>query len=218
MSLYLRELRKIPLLTPEEERDCARAAAAGDAAARERLIRANLRFVVAVARQHARGGASLEDLVNEGNIGLMKAAARFDPERGVRFISYAVWWVRQSMRRSLPGRPEEATVSLDSPTPGREDESPLWASMEDSSMPRPEETLLGNDLKKGIDTALHVLPRREREILRSRYGLSGDRPMALGELGERCRLSRERIRQIEKRAMSRLRAKGGAETLRAYTN
>jgi len=101
MGLYLRELHRIPQLSVEEEQACARLAAQGDAKARQRLIQANLRFVILVAKRYRNRGLPLEDLVNEGNIGLIQAAGRFDPERGIRFVSYAVWWIRQAMLQSL---------------------------------------------------------------------------------------------------------------------
>jgi RNA polymerase primary sigma factor len=214
LAIYLREAQKVPLMSPEEERACARAAAAGDAAARQRLVQANLRFVVRVARQHANRGLPLEDLVNEGNIGLLHAANRFDPERGVRFISYAVWWIRQGMVRALqPERAASAAVSLESPAGSPEDETPLWARLEDTSVPHPEEALAGHALKSGVDSALGALSGREQSILRERFGLSGSGTVTLAETGKRFGLSKERIRQIEKRALGKLRRSSGAREL-----
>jgi RNA polymerase primary sigma factor len=101
LGLYLRELRRIPRLSAEEEKACAVLAASGDGRARQRLIQANLRFVILVAKRYRNRGVPLEDLVNEGNIGLIQAAQRFDPERGIRFVSYAIWWIRQAILQAI---------------------------------------------------------------------------------------------------------------------
>jgi RNA polymerase primary sigma factor len=232
LGFYLQELSKAPLLSLEEERLCARASCAGDAAARSRLINANLRFVVMVARQYLHRGLPLEDLINEGNIGLMRAAERFDPERGIRFISYAVWWIRQSMARAIQasgrmirlpasaqagpdGMPPD-TVSLESTVGGSEDSNTLLASLEDTSVQRPEEVMTDNALKRGIDNALHSLSSREAHILSDRFGLEDRSPLSLEEMGKRYRLSRERIRQIEKKALAKLRKTGAMRELQAY--
>jgi RNA polymerase primary sigma factor len=231
LSLYLKELEKASLLTHEEEVSCARAARAGDAAARQRLIQANLRFVVMIARQHLHRGLPLEDLINEGNIGLMRAAERFDPERGIRFISYAVWWVRQSMTRAIqsggrmirqPDVREDSertildTVSLESTGSGGEDSSSLLSRLEDTSVRSPEQSLTDNALRRGIDSALHGLSSREAHILSDRFGLEDRSPLSLEEMGRRYRLSRERIRQIEKKAIAKLRRAGAMQDLRSY--
>jgi RNA polymerase primary sigma factor len=229
LSLYLKELEKASLLTHDDEVSCARAAREGDAAAKQRLIQANLRFVVMIARQYLHRGLPLEDLINEGNIGLMRAAERYDPERGIRFISYAVWWVRQSMTRAIqtggrmirqPDAREGServmldTVSLEGT--GEEDSSSLLSRLEDTSVRSPEESLTDNALRRGIDSALHGLSSREARILSDRFGLEDRSPLSLEEMGRRYSLSRERIRQIEKKAIAKLRRAGTMQDLRAY--
>jgi RNA polymerase primary sigma factor len=230
MGLYLRELRAIPRMTSEEEQDCARLAAQGDESARQRLIQANLRFVIMVARRYHACGVPLEDLVNEGNIGLIQAARRFDPERGIRFVSYAVHWIRQTIVKAIQvnggvirvprSRPSERTrlaaqaarrvISLDSPVAGTEDADPLSACLEDRSATKPEEVLADASLKEGLGTALAGLSRREAGILQDRFGLDGRRPISLLEIGAKHGLSKERVRQIEKRALRRIRTSHGA--------
>lgn len=219
MGLYLRELRTKPRLTPEEELDCARLAAQGNAAARQRLIEANLRFVIMVARRYLNRGVPLEDLVNEGNIGLIQAVARFDPERGVRFVSYAVWWIRQAVLHAI--RPVSAatwTISLDSPIADLEDAEPFGASLADKSVEKPEEVTVAASLRDELDTVLAGLSDREAGILRHRFGLAGHRQTTLLEVSRTHGLSKERVRQIETRALRKLRASTGARQLQAYVN
>ena len=171
MGLYLRELRRIPRLSAEEEQAFAALAAQGDQKARQRLIQANLRFVILVAKRYRNRGVPLEDLVNEGNIGLIRAAERFDPDRGVRFVSYAVWWIRQAILKAIPenGRlirvprsragelsriaelrmqAAQGTLSLDSPVTDMENPDPFGACLEDRSVPKPEEVLVGASLQE----------------------------------------------------------------------
>ncbi len=219
MGLYLRELRSMPRLTPEEERDCARLAAGGDAAARQRMIEANLRFVVMVAKRYLNRGVPLEDLVNEGNIGLIHAAARFDPDRGVRFVTYAVWWIRQAVLKAIrPMTAEPWTLSLDSPVADLEDGEPFGASLEDRSARKPEEEMVASSLRGDVDTVLAGLSGREAVILRDRYGLAGHRQTTLLEASRKHGLSRERVRQIETKALRKLRASTGGRQLQAYVN
>jgi len=271
LSIYLRELRKIPLLNGEEEQSFARRAAAGDTRARRRLIEANLRFVVMVARRYRRCGVPLEDLIDEGNIGLIQAAERFDPERGVHFTSYAVWWIRQAilkavhedsrlirLPRSRAGelaqieelrrdallrsgseprlkeiaealvveegelvrlmQAAQKTVSLDGPLAGLEDGDSLGACLEDRSAPKPEEALVGASLQDGLDTVLARLSEREARILQDRFGLSGGGRASLLETGKKYGLSKERVRQIEKKALRKIRASEGVQDLKVYAN
>jgi RNA polymerase primary sigma factor len=271
LSLYLRELRKIPLLSGEEEQSCARRAVQGDPQARQRLIEANLRFVILVAKRYRHCGVPLEDLIDEGNIGLIQAAGRFDPDRGIHFVSYAIWWIRQAILKAIHensrlirvprsrvgeltrieelrrdavmqtgseprlGQIAEAlmvdeavlvtlmqaaqrTLSLDSPVRDLEDPDCLGACLEDRSVPRPEEVLVGASLHEQVDSVLSGLSDREACILQDRFGLAGRDRISLLEAGKKHGLSKERVRQIEKKALRRIRAFGGVQHLKAYAN
>jgi RNA polymerase primary sigma factor len=270
-GLYLRELRKIPQMSREEEQSCALLAAQGDLRARQRLIQANLRFVIRVAGQYRHCGLPLEDLINEGNIGLIQAADRFDPGRGIHFVSYAVWWIRQAIRKAIQengrlirlprsrtgelsriealrrdavmqtgseprlGQIAEAlvleegelvtllqaaqmTLSLDSPVGYPENADPFGACLEDRSVPGPEEVLLGASLQEHLDSALAGLSQREAGILQDRFGLAGRRRASLLEVSRKHGLSKERVRQIEKKALRRIRFSGGVQQLKVYAN
>ena len=257
MSIYLKEINRIPLLTEEEELDLAIKSRDGDEFARKRMVEANLRFVVNVAKKYQNQGLPLVDLINEGNIGLMTALDKFDPDRGYRFISYAVWWIRQSIMKAIneKGRAvrlplkrtkellqmqkaqrslmkdletEEPTaeqigelagfdadhvenllaisrdlVSLDAPLFGDGNASSVADFIEDGAQ-SPEEALMDSALKDDVRRLLSTLSKREREIIVLRYGLEGQIPMSLKEIGELYNLTKERIRQIEKRALDRL--------------
>lgn len=257
LATYFKEINNIPLLSRTEEGALGRRAAGGDLAAREKLIQANLRFVVKVAKEFHTHGLSLEDLVSEGNIGLMEAARHFDPQRGNRFISYAVWWIRQAITKAiaeksrlirLPAHKAEELlqimkvheqlraerhqkpeveaiaqrlhrdrnsvielltisrelVSLEAPGSFEDEASPLGDIIEDRTNALPEISLLEGCLREDINRALGSLAPRESEILQCRLGLNGKKPMTLKALGSRYKLSRERIRQIEQKAMRRL--------------
>jgi RNA polymerase primary sigma factor len=219
MGVYLRELRAMPRFTAEEEQACARLAALGDAAARQRLVEANLRFVISVAKRYQNKGVPLEDLVNEGNIGLIRAAARFDPDRGVRFVTYAVWWIRQAMLNALrPAWTAAWTLSLDSPLADFEDAEPFGASLADTSAEKPEEVTETASLCDEVDAVLAGLSPREAGILRHRYGLAGHQPATLLETSRKHGLSKERVRQIETKALRKLRASTDARQLQAWVN
>jgi RNA polymerase primary sigma factor len=269
LSLYLKEINKIPLLTRSEEENLARAAAKGEQAAKDKLIKANLRFVVNVAKKYQNQGLPLADLISEGNIGLMNAIERFDVEKGYHFISYAVWWIRQAIlkaiceksrmirlplnranelvqiekvrkdvqaeggsrsenaeiARRLDADPDHVAelvnisrdlVSLDTPVYSEKDSSLLGDFVEDRSQQAPEELTVQNSLRADINGVLDTLSRKESEIIQYRFGLNGNRPMSLKEIGGRYRLTKERIRQIEKKALKRLQHPARSGHLRAY--
>ena len=222
---YLREIGQIPLLARQDEQQVARRAVAGDVAARNALITANLRFVVLVAKSYMSRGLPLEDLINEGNIGLINAIGHFDPERGCHFITYAIWWIRQAIIKAIraaveipeenPGAAREP-LSLDSPTFDDEGATLLCDLIPDRENRGPEETVLDGSLKREINALLEELPPRELRVLRERFGLNGNKPASLEEIGRKFKMTRERIRQIEKQALRRIRHSASAERLLAY--
>lgn len=269
LHAYLKKIEKIPLLTREEEVDLATQAQSGDQEALDRLIRSNLRYVVSVARKYIGCGLSLADLINEGNIGLIQAAKRFDPTRGVKFITYAVWWIRQAIMHALAEQggtvrlplkqmgtlhkiaesyrqyihrtgvepsstelgkeldlpPEEVEtilrvyrsyLSLDAPISNDGDVSHLDL-LQSNSLPSVEETYIKSTLTEEINELLGQIPGREQQILRLRFGFD-DEPKTLEEIGKMLGLSRERVRQIEKRAKDLLRAKAKTKALKDYLN
>lgn len=269
LSLYLKEINRVPLLTREEETDLARRAAAGEKAAKDRLISANLRFVVNVAKKYQNQGLPLDDLISEGNIGLINAIERFDVEKGYHFISYAVWWIRQSilkaiceksrsirlplnranelvqiekMRKELFSiKGEEPTaeeiaqalhmdekqvgelihvsremVSLESPVFTDKDTSVLSDFVEDRKYQSPEETLIYSNLRRDLNQALGELTDKEARIIEHRFGLNDRKPLSLKEIGVQFKLTKERIRQIEKKAIQRLTAPGETMELASY--
>lgn len=223
MDRYLKEIGTEPLLSREQEAELARRIREGDEEAVGRLVEANLRFVVSIAKRYQNRGVPLSDLVNEGNLGLIRAARRFDERRGVRFISYAVFWVRQAILQAIAdGGEARGTeemrirhVSL---------EAPIWESgdmsledvVPDESLDGPDERIEADDLRHAVDSSLTCLPEREQLILRLYFGLDDGEPRTLGEIGARLRISRERARQLKERALARLRIRarrGGLEGL-----
>ncbi|HQB88897.1 MAG TPA: RNA polymerase sigma factor RpoD/SigA [Treponemataceae bacterium] len=269
LSTYLKEINKIPLLSREEEYDLAIKAVAGDKDAQDKLIKANLRFVVNVAKKYQNQGLPLMDLVSEGNIGLMNAVERFDATKGYHFISYAVWWIRQAILKAvceksrmirLPlnranelvqidkarkevdsskGEENELReiagllnmsqdhvrdiinisrdmVSLDVPVFADRDGNTIGDFLEDSRYEQPEESMIENALRDDIDAVLATLTEKEARILRLRFGLNGNRAMSLKEIGDRFNLTKERIRQIEKKAIRRLQNPARMSRLEAY--
>ena len=212
-------------------------------------MRANLRFVINVAKRYQHRGLPLEDLISEGNIGLLHAIDRFDVEKGYHFISYAVWWIRQAiltavseksrMIRIPAGRISELAqrefadnplddrmarlvnvarepVSLDAPIGAGDDASPFGETVEDRSRPTQEERIVESALRDDIEAMLSTLARKEAEILRARFGLNGRRALSLRELGTQFKLTKERIRQIEKRAIRQLQKSARGPLLRSY--
>lgn len=257
---YLEEINKIPLLSREDEDRLARLAVAGDPDAKNQLITANLRFVVQVAKKYQKYGISLLDLINEGNMGLIKAAERFDPDMGFHFISYAVWWIRQAiilainqkasiirlpMNRTIDlnriekiqkelehelGQeatlsqiaerldiPEEEVkwlkeissdyVSLDAPITS-DSENTTMNTVEDDKYDTPEHNVMDEALKDSINKILDELTISEKEIIEYRFGLNGKPRLSLTQAGKKFQLSKERVRQIEKKTLTKLKKHG----------
>ncbi len=269
LSLYLKEINKIPLLTREEEDRYARLAAQGDKDAREKLLKANLRFVVNVAKKYQNQGLPLSDLISEGNIGLINAIERYDVNKGYHFISYAVWWIRQAILKAIceksrmirlplnranelvqiekarklvqTGKTEDSEireiarmlnmeedhvaelvnisrdlVSLEAPVYSEKDSSSLGDFVEDAGYKHPEEVVIHDSLKEDINKILATLSEKEAEIIQYRFGLNGRNPLSLKEIGERYHLTKERIRQIEKKALKRMQHPSRSEILEPY--
>lgn len=229
---YLSEIGRAELLSPAEELAVARRwrdrGAPGD---REKLVAANLRFVVAVARRYRGRGLSMEDLVAEGNIGLLRAAERFDADRGVRFVTYAAWWIRQSILAALsrarrarggaargPGpRLPRPHVSFEAGEAGRPGARPLAEVIADERARRPDQPLHGAELRRAVRAGLSFLPEREARVLRLYYGLDGEHARSLGEVGLELGVSRERARQLRARALELLRRGPRRHELRTFT-
>ena len=220
LAAYLREIAKLPRLSVEEERELgARIRYGNDHAALSRLVESNLRFVVSCAKRYRGFGVSFLDLIHEGNLGLIEAARRFDPTRNVKFITYAVWWVRQSIMHVLADQTRAFSfppklfsalgvstgdVSLSDPVSA--DGSLLVAdTLPQGEMPPVEDEMIRQSDLDELSSALRDLDGKEREVVRLRFGLEDEEPRTLQEIGSRLRLSRERIRQIEWRAKEKLR-------------
>jgi RNA polymerase primary sigma factor len=267
--MYLTEINRIPLLNREEEDSAARAAAQGNKAAREKLVNANLRFVVNVAKKYQGQGLPLSDLISEGNIGLLQAVDRFDSEKGYHFISYAVWWIRQAILKAICEKSrmirlplnrvnelmqiEKARkvvqehnnaeveireiagfldmdrelvsdligisrnmISLENPVYPGQESSLLGDFIEDMQYKAPEDKAVQNALENDLEEVLESLDKKEADIIRFRYGLGNRAPMSLKEIGARFKLTKERIRQIEKKAMLRLKNPIRRQKLEAY--
>lgn len=268
LDKYLQEIGKVDLITAEEEVELAQRIKAGDKIALEKLTKANLRFVVSVAKQYQNQGLSLPDLINEGNLGLIKAAQRFDETRGFKFISYAVWWIRQSILQALaeqsrivrlplnkigsinkinkayaaleqeheraPSAEEISDqldmteddvkesmknsgrhVSMDAPLVEGED-SNLYDVLRSGESPNPDRELLNESLRIEIERALQTLTPREADLIRLYFGLNGEHPMTLEEIGETFDLTRERVRQIKEKAIRRLKHTSRSKILKTY--
>ena len=268
LDKYLQEIGKVDLITAEMEVELAQKIKAGDQAALERLTKANLRFVVSVAKQYQNQGLTLPDLINEGNLGLIKAAKRFDETRGFKFISYAVWWIRQSILQALaeqsrivrlplnkigsinkinkmyafleqenerPPSAEEIAkkldmtvndvkesmknsgrhVSMDAPLIEGED-SNLYDVLNIGESPSPDMQLMIESLRVEIERALLTLTPREADLIRLYFGLNGEHPMTLEEIGETFDLTRERVRQIKEKAIRRLKHTSRSKILKTY--
>lgn len=267
---YLKEIAKLPRVTVEEERDLGRRIQKGDRAALQKLVEANLRFVVSFAKRYRGCGLSFLDLINEGNVGLIEAAKRFDPTKNVKFITYAVWWIRQSIIHALSDqsgpfrlpqkqanllyrigkaqaalmaelerRPsvEEIAESMDvdpddvttllqvsdenislSELIDEEHEFQMGDKLEQDVIPAADAVMFRGALRAQVRRALGELDDKERRVILLRYGLTGEEPKTLKEIGEVMNLSRERIRQIEAQALKKLNRSSKCQQLRSYLN
>jgi RNA polymerase primary sigma factor len=268
LDQYLREISQYPLITREEEIRLAQCIRTADAEALDKLVRSNLRFVVSVAKKYQNQGVSLSDLINEGNLGLIRAAHKFDETKGIKFISYAVWWIRQAILQALAEQSRivrvplnragtlhrigkrssallqelgrEPTVeeiaegmdisedevaktlsisqthlSLDAPlTPGEDNK--LLDYLPDTQNATPDEQTFEHALTESIEKVLGSLKEREAKILRLYFGLDGKEPMTLEEIGSLLGITRERVRQIKEKALSRLRHISKARALESF--
>lgn len=229
ISAYLKEISGFNPLTREEEGELGRKIAQGDDKALKKLVKHNLKFVVSIANMYCDCGVSVKDLINEGNIGIIKAAQKFDPAKKVKFITYASWWVRQSIMRAIansstvriPAKPaglketetngqeSESIVRFHRPpisfnNPMRDiTESSYHNAIQENDSPALEADMIKEDLNSGIKELLKELPKRDVLILKLRFGFDGP-PQTLDEIGKMFKLSRERVRQIEKKAKNKL--------------
>jgi RNA polymerase primary sigma factor len=236
LAVYLRDIAKLPRLTVDEERSLGACIQHGRGEAVQealtRLVEANLRFVVSYAKRYRGLGVSFLDLIHEGNLGLIEAARRFDPTRNVKFITYAVWWVREAMMHVLSDQTRAfsfppklfaalhnstADVSLNDPVNGRDQRSAgeLGDVLALDLVPPIEEEMIHQSDLDRLTAALRDLDGKEREVVRLRFGFEDDEPRTLQEIGDRLHLSRERVRQIESRAKEKLRR---SEKLRSHLN
>ncbi len=211
LDKYLQEIGREDLITVEEEVELAQRIRKGDRVALEKLTRANLRFVVSVAKQYQNQGLSLPDLINEGNLGLIKAAEKFDETRGFKFISYAVWWIRQSILQALAEQSRIVRLPLNQVE--GEDNSLLDVLVNDDS-PMADRSLVNESLAREIDRALSTLTDREKEIIQMFFGI-GQQEMTLEEIGDKFGLTRERVRQIKEKAIRRLRQSNRSKLLKS---
>ena len=244
LDKYLQEIGREDLISVEEEVELAQRIKKGDQEALEKLTRANLRFVVSVAKQYQNQGLSLPDLINEGNLGLIRAAEKFDETRGFKFISYAVWWIRQSILQALAEqsrivrlplnqvgslnkinkalakkvadtlRVSGRHVSVDAPFAESEDNS-LLDVLVNTDSPNADRGLINESLSTEVERALATLTERERDIIRYFFGI-GCSEMTLEEIGEKFGLTRERVRQIKEKAIRRLRHNSRSKLLKSY--
>lgn len=269
MEKYLQEIGKVDLITPEEEVQLAIRIKQGDQKALEKLTNANLRFVVSVAKQYQNQGLSLSDLINEGNLGLIKAAQRFDETRGFKFISYAVWWIRQSILQALaeqsrivrlplnkvgltnkiskaysmleqeyerePSSEELASlleigleevettlgvaarhVSMDAPFIDGEDNTLLDVLENANALKADREIEHSDSLRMEVARSLSTLTDRQRDVLTLYFGIGVEHPVSLEDIGERFGLTRERVRQIKDKAITKLRTTNRCKLLKSY--
>lgn len=268
VRLYLKEIGKVPLLSNDQEKELAEKMRAGDEKAKEKLVEANLRLVVSIAKRYVGRGMFFLDLIQEGNLGLMKAVEKFDYEKGYKFSTYATWWIRQAITRAIAdqartiripvhmvetihkvsrysrqilqelGReptPEEIgekmnmsadkvreimkiaqdPVSLETPI-GEEEDSHLGDFIPDDDTPSPAEATSTNVLREELERQLHTLTPREEHVIKLRFGLYDGRTRTLEEVGKEFDITRERIRQIEAKALRKLRHPTRARHLKGF--
>ncbi|MBR6559472.1 MAG: RNA polymerase sigma factor RpoD [Clostridia bacterium] len=268
VRMYLREIGKVPLLSAEVESDLAEKMEQGDEVAKNQLVEANLRLVVSIAKRYVGKGMFFLDLIQEGNLGLMKAVEKFDFKKGYKFSTYATWWIRQAITRAIADQARtiripvhmvetihrvsryqrqllqeygrEATdvelaekmgmsidkvreimkialdpVSLETPI-GEEDDSHLGDFIPDDDTPAPADAASYTMLKEQLAEVLHTLTEREEQVLKLRFGLEDGRPRTLEEVGQEFNITRERIRQIEAKALRKLRHPSRSKRLKDY--
>ena len=268
VRMYLKEIGKIPLLTPEREMYLAEQISLGNKQAKDELIEANLRLVVSIAKRHVGKGMYFLDLIQEGNLGLIKAVEKFDYSKGYKFSTYATWWIRQAITRAIadqartiripvhmvetihkvsrttrqllqelgrepttaeiaealdmtPDKVREIMkiaqdpVSLETPI-GEEEDSHLGDFVEDSDSPAPSDSASYSLLREQLCNILHTLTPREEQVIKLRFGLEDGRPRTLEEVGKKFEITRERIRQIEAKALRKLRHPSRSKALKDY--
>ncbi len=266
VRLYLKEIGKVPLLTAPEEIRLARLVRAKDLEAKRQLTEANLRLVVSIAKRYVGRGLLFLDLIQEGNLGLIRAVEKFDPERGFKFSTYATWWIRQAITRAIADqartirvpvhmvetinrlkgtqrmllqrigrepnidelaqemgvtaakvreilRAAQEPLSLETPL-GEEDDSELGDFIEDAECDQPLEVVARKMRHEELVRVLNELPERDRRVLELRFGLGGEQPRTLEEVGARFGVTRERIRQLEAKTLSRLQKDRAVQMLR----
>jgi RNA polymerase primary sigma factor len=271
VRLYLREIGKIPLLTPEEEADLAQRIVKGDKKAKDKMVESNMRLVVSIAKRYGGRGLDFLDLIQEGNTGLLRAVEKFDPGKGFKFSTYATWWVRQAITRAIADQartiripvhmvetinkvlrttrklttdlnreptieeianelhmdPEKVDyvmrikqdiASLDASVgrDGDDEDSVLGDFVEDEERISPEDSAANQILKEQLSEIISTLTDREQKIIRLRFGIGGGRPHTLEEVGAEFDVTRERIRQIEAKALSKLRKNKDTKKLHEY--
>lgn len=271
VRLYLREIGKIPLLTSEEEQKLAQKIVQGDKKAKDKMVEANMRLVVSIAKRYSGRGLDFLDLIQEGNTGLLRAVEKFDPEKGFKFSTYATWWIRQAITRAIADQArtiripvhmvetinkvlrttrklttelnreptmEEIAKSLDMDVDkveyvmrikqdiasldasvgraGDDEDSVLGDFVEDEERISPEDSAAMQILKEQLASIISTLSEREQKIIKMRFGIGGERPHTLEEVGAEFSVTRERIRQIEAKALTKLRKHKDTKKLREY--
>src|SRR5919201_281587 len=225
LQLFLKDIGKVDLLTAAQEVELAKRIERGEHRAKQEMVEANLRLVVSIAKKYRNQGLPFLDLIQEGTIGLVRAAEKFDHRKGFKFSTYATWWIRQAVARALADkartirmpvhirRSSQAPVSLEKPV-GDEEESEFGHFLTDDSEPLPEEVAEVELRKATLQRVLDTLSARERRVLELRYGLNGEHPRTLDEVGKTFNVTRERIRQIENQSLKKLRALADSVALR----